>query len=231
MIGVLLVWIGLAFSGAVSDGAEAFQEGDLVRATELWSSTLDSGQASGRVLFNLGNAWYRRGEHARAVACYRAAQRIRPRDGDIHHNLALARTELQAVPPAVASTWVWMALLTPGELSVLGLLAMAGGSALAVRWRRLRRRATRWAAVVGVCLGAFLGALAWLGHQSPAVAVVVDQEALVRDAPSADAGERHRLPVGAEVSVLRPAGEFRLIEDGRGRRGWVPSNAVFSPRP
>jgi hypothetical protein len=66
-----------------------------------------------------------------------------------------------------------------------------------------------------------------VGGTTPPAAVVVDQEAMVRDTPSADGGERHRLPPGSEVWILRSVGDFHLLVDGRGRRGWVPINTVL----
>ncbi|MEQ1507968.1 MAG: hypothetical protein ABMB14_37415, partial [Myxococcota bacterium] len=52
------------------------------------------------------------------------------------------------------------------------------------------------------------------------------QEIVLRDAPNVNAGERLRLPPGTEIRVVRRSGGFLLIEDGRARRGWVPSNGV-----
>ena len=90
MIRLLLLWIGLAMSAhasVLSDGAEAFEAGELDRAIEVWEQA--DARPSGKVLFNLGNAWYRKGDLPRSIAHYRSAQRLRPRDGNVHHNLAL----------------------------------------------------------------------------------------------------------------------------------------------
>jgi hypothetical protein len=52
----------------------------------------------------------------------------------------------------------------------------------------------------------------------------------VRDAAAVDAGERFTLPAGTEVLVERADGAFLLVADGRGRRGWIPANAVVIGR-
>jgi hypothetical protein len=51
-------------------------------------------------------------------------------------------------------------------------------------------------------------------------------EVVARDSASINAGERHRWPLGTETRLQRTYESFVLLEDGRGRRGWVPSNAV-----
>lgn len=217
-----------AAAGPLADGADAFEAGELDRAIDLWRPALDRGDPSGRLLFDLGNGWYRKGDLPRAIACYRAAQRLRPRDGNVHHNLALARSGLRGVPVPPGPSPAWTALLTSGELGVSGALATAAGSAAAVAW--WRRRVAAWASLAAalVVVGLLATGLAWRAGASE-VAVVVDQAAVLRDAPQPEAGTREALPPGCEVRLLDRAGDFLLVEDGRERRGWVPRNAVFAP--
>lgn len=216
-------------AGALSDGAAAFEAGELDRAIDLWRPAVEAGNPSGRLLFDLGNAWYRKGDLPRAVACYRAAQRLRPRDGNVHHNLALARSELRGVPEPPGPTPGWTALMTAGELGLLGVIATGAGSAAAVVWRR--RRVSGMAALAAALVVGGLAAtgVAWSAGSGPGVAVVVDQALVLRDAPRPEAGARDALPPGSEVRVLNRSGDFLLVEDGRARRGWVPRNAVFAP--
>lgn len=228
----VLALLGLslgAHAGVLSDGAEAFESGDLDGAIDTWSEAVDGGAPSGRLLYDLGNAWYRKGDLPRAVACYRAAQRLRPRDGNVHHNLALARADLSGLPEPVGPLPGWTALLTVGELALGGFALTVLGSGATLAWWRRRVRAWLTAGVLLVAVGLGLSVTAWVGGSHGAVAVVVDSTVAVRDAPAAEAGARHELEPGSELRILDSLGDFHLVVDGNGRRGWVPRNGVYAP--
>lgn len=224
----MIAWLGVALAGVVGDGAAAFEEGDLDRAIAAWEAAgADGAQRSGVVEYDLGVAYWRKGDLPRSIARLRAAERLRPRDGHVQHNLALARSGLEGVPVPVGPAAVWMQVLAPGEVGLLGLFVTLLGSTVLVAGARSARWRARGAVVLGV--GLLLGGLGAWGvaeHGAHPVAVVVDQDAVLRDGASVGAGERFRLSPGAEVRVVRSAGDFLLVEDGRGRRGWAARSAV-----
>ena len=240
----MALWLSLAWAGALEDGAAAFQEGDLDAAIAAWqSASAEGAQPSGVLQYNLGVAWYRKGDFPRAVAELRGAARLRPRDGNVLHNLALARAALGMVPTPVSDSG-WTQVVTAGEVSVLGVLITALGSLLLSLGHRppMSRLGGRAAGGLLLALGLALGLLGvsearW--QRRHPVAVVLGtalsgqasaegpgDDVVVRDAPSINAGERHRWPAGTETRVIRSHDGFLLLEDGRQRRGWVASNSV-----
>jgi hypothetical protein len=224
-------WLVACGDPAVTEGHTAFAEGRVEDAVATWDAAAGE-EPSGVLAYDLGTAYHRMGQLPRSIAWLRAAERVRPRDGNVHHNLALARADLgTGIPEPVELPAGWMAVATPGELGLLGLLVTVVGSACAAaaRWRPARFGTLRGlaalllaAGVVGGGVGAW-GAAAAIDHP---VAVVAQAEVPVRDAATVDAGERFVLPAGTEVQVERSNGAFLLVEDGRGRRGWIPVNAV-----
>lgn len=222
-----MIWlVALALAGPLKDGVDAYDRGEYSEAIAVWSAVE---HPSGVVLYNMGNAWYREGDAPRAIAYYRASARSRPRDTDLAHSLAIAREQLDDTPPPVDPPRIWQAFITSGELGVLGLLGIAGGSALAV-WAR-RREQSIWGPGLVWAIGVFVLVVALFGvraAQQHPVAVVVDTPAAVRDAAMPGASERFRLPPGTEVRIARRLGGFLLIETGDGRRGWVPTGAVLA---
>lgn len=225
----MIVWmVGMAHAGIVGDGATAFADGQLDAAIAAWEQArADGGQPSGIVEYDLGVAWYRKGDLPRAAARFRAAARLRPRDPNVHHNLALVRSGLAGVPEPAADPG-WMQVVTPGELGLLGVLLAAVGSLL-VTVGPVVLSGGRPAGVAVLAVGIGCGSVGvWGAHEEALhpIAVVVDEEVVLRDAASVDAGERLRLPVGTEVRVERSLDGFLLIEDGRDRRGWVAANAI-----
>jgi hypothetical protein len=224
------LWATLAFGGPVGEGAQAYADGDLEQAVSVWDDAM-GGVPSGALLYNLGTAWYRRGDPARSVAYLRGALALRPRDGSVHHNLALARSELGSVPAPVDPPVAWSLVVTPGELGLLGVLVTGLGSLLVVVG--VRREGLTMPGVAALGVGLTMGAAAtWGGLQQQwhPIGVVVDQPIALRDAASLQGRARTELPVGTEVRVDRHYGGFLLVEDGRGKRGWVPDGALVVPR-
>jgi hypothetical protein len=224
---VIALLLALALAGPLQDGAEAYDRGEWQAAIDAWGAVESP---SGAVLYDLGSAHYRAGDLPRAIAHWRAAARLRPRDGALAHDLALARAALDELPPPVDPPLAWLAFGTVGELGLVAtaLLALASGL-LALR---RRRGGSAWPAALAGGAGIALGAAALAGAEAVVahpVAVVVDAPAVARDAARPDADERFRLPPGAEVLVERDLGGFRLVRTGDGRRGWIPSGAAIAP--
>ncbi len=182
---------------------------------------------SAAALYNLGVAWLAQGDAPRAIAAFRAAGELSPRASDVVHNLALARADLdEDLPEPVEVSLSWMAIVSPLEVGLLALLAWLASAALLQTARRQDRPMMPGALTMVVA-----GALSTTALQGRAqllehpVAVTLE-DAAVRDGPELDAEERHGLPPGAELRVLRSRGAFLLIEDGEARRGWVLRDAV-----
>ena len=116
----------------------------------------------------------------------------------------------------------WKLLAGVVGLIVLSLLLVVG----------VRREGLTAPGAVALAAGLLVGGAAtWGGlqHQWHPVGVVVDHAISLRDAASLEGRPRSELPVGTEVRVDRHYAGFLLVEDGRGRRGWLPDGAVLLP--
>ncbi len=225
---MVLLLAQLAGAGALEDGLSAFEARDLPAAVEAWESV--DGRGSAALHFNAGVARYRQGDMPRAVAHWRAARQQRPRDADVLHNLALARSRLKgAGGTPVGEPVGWMALVTPGELGLVSLflLLVAGGGGWA---HRLGKRVASWwvwaaLGVLAVVLSIVTLDGVWAVENRP-VAVVVDAPAVVRDAAAVQAKEIAVLEPGTEVAVRRQLGDFLLVSTGDGDGGWIPRDST-----
>lgn len=227
----MILLLASALANPLQEGAEKWQYGDLAAAIEAWEPAAEAGWGSGRLKFDLGNAYYRRGDLPRAIAWWRAAGFLRPRTSGVNHNLAIARSELTGVPSPAPAPSLWMQIVTPGELGLVGLFLSTLGSGM-VFARRRRPEASRVPSIVVWLLGTWMvlaAAWGWWVQAARPIAVVVDDDAIVRDVPDLEAVTRFTLAPGAEITVLREAGSFLLIETGDEKRGWVTDGAVFRP--
>lgn len=235
MIGVaqLLLFALVAMANPVRDGAEAWDRGDAASAIATWTEAASRGTPSGVLLFDLGVAHYRMGDPARAVAYWRAARRLRPRDPRLVHNLARARNKLDGVPTPSPAPVGWMEFVTTGEMGALGVLLLLFASG-GLWWRRHRPSSSH---VPWIVVGLAGLAVSWSAVDAARdvvhhpVVVVVDTPAVARDAARADGDERFVLPPGAEVRVERALGDFLLVTTGDGDRGWVPRGSVLQVGP
>lgn len=226
-----MIWlVATSLAGPVWDGATRWEAGDIEGAVAAWGPAADAGWGSARVKFDLGNAWYRRGDLPRAIAYWRAAGHLAPRESGVSRNIAIARSELPAdLPPPAGDPALWMRVLTPGELGIVAWLLTIAGSVGLVRRRRLREGSrVPWVllAALGVALGWIATSGWWRQVQAP-VGVVVDAPAQARSAPDPTAAGHLQLPPGSEVAVVGVSNGFLLVETGEGERGWVPDGAVL----
>jgi tetratricopeptide (TPR) repeat protein len=167
--------------------------------------------------FNLGDAAYRAGDDAAALAAWVEAARLAPRDPGIRRALQL----VAAADPGAASN-LWVAPITPAELWLVGLVAwLAGwvGVLIGRRWRG------RWVVLLSggvLFLGAAAGLSRW--YQIP-VAITSDNEQL-RLSPHEMApavGEVARL---GTVRLGAVRGPWVEVDAGAGQRGWIRRDAL-----
>lgn len=230
MTRALLLALALAACGddaRFAEGRAALDGGDPAAAATSWSGLVEAGEPSTDLWLAVGHARYAEGDVPRAIAAWRRAWTLSPRDSDVIHDLAVARSRLDGVPAPVGPSPAWTVVGTPVELGGLAGLLLVAFSAGAVRARR--REASPWPPAAVGALGLLLAAVAVAGALEQSyrpIRVIVEGPARVRVDAALDAPSRFALPAGTEVKRVDRTADFALIEDGDGRRGWVPVSAL-----
>ncbi len=201
-----------------------YEQGKFSDATSAYETLIQAGSVSPALYFNLGNARFKAAQVGHAIAAYRQAEKLSPRDPDIRANLQFARNQVQGptLPPGRSARWlasltlnewtaltttaVWLCLLTltlqqlrPALKSSLKNVALGGG-------------------VAAVALGIFLTA-AWSTATQP-TAVVTTHDATLRSGPLEEAQAVIPLHDGAELPVLDTKDNWLLLGIGP-RVGWL----------
>lgn len=222
-----LLWLAVPVLRAASDfdqARQAYEQGDLPAAVAGFERALQGAPGGVGVLYNLGNARFRQGEMGRALAAWRQAEWVTPRDPALRHNLDLIRRRLghPAPPPwrrwtawltldewasgAVVLAWVWsgwmgLARLRPGWASTgSGVRAVLGGMAALVAAGWL----TAWVSVV----------------RGPNAAIAA-REVPARFGPLEESDIAVNLADGTEVRVEQHRNGWLRVVDAEGRGGWV----------
>lgn len=218
-------------TASYNQGNHLYAARDYAGAARAYQEALQAGP-NAAVLFNLGNALFKSGRIGPAIASYRRARYLAPRDGDITTNLEFARAyrvdKTLTVPGPLARVMDdAFHRLSRREAAAAGAMLFALGGALLSLW--IVRRWPVLLAAACVCgAGALYGLAterAWAAEigERPAVVVVPEVSALA--APSEEAKQILLLHDGTEVRIRDARGEFLLVQLPGGG-GWVPKGSV-----
>lgn len=200
-------------------------------AAAAYEQIISNGTISPVLYFNLGNAHFKAGQIGSAIAAYRQAERLTPRDPDLRANLRFAQNRVTG--PTLKSTawqrglgtlslreWTWLAVA--GFWITFGLLiARQLKPALAANLKTW----TWLSAAASVVLFIFLG-LAWSQHQPGRVAIITAAEVTVRNSPFDEAPSSFTANDGAELRVLDHKDDWLQVTDDANRSGWVKRSAT-----
>ena len=210
---------------------ELYAKGKFAVAAAAYEKILQTGTVSPALWFNYGNAEFKLGQPGRAIAAYRRAELLVPRDDEVRANLDFVRNQVTG-PTLRESRWQdWLGTLSLNEWTTLAASASwLTFILLALRqiqpaWRpRLRGLTSGLVALTILSFGG-LAAAATI-HFSKPIAVVIDTEATARSGPFAEAQDAFKAQNGAELAVLDRRNNWLQVADGSGRIGWLPARQV-----
>jgi hypothetical protein len=206
-------------------------------AARRFQQLADDGDASGQLLYNLGNARLQAGSLGEAILQYRRAKRLIPGDPRLEHNLEQARLSRRNRLATSGERALASALLGWHErISVRQRFALFAAAYvvfwLALMGRRFRPApAWRWTAVICLVLWGATGtsvAVTLWGGDGPEEGVTLLDEIIVRKGNGVGFEPQFAEPLhqGVEVIVLTNRAGWMLIELPSGKTGWVPAAAV-----
>ena len=214
-----------------SSANELYAKGKFSDAAGRYEKILQTGVQSPALLFNDANAEFKAGNLGKAIAAYRQAGLLAPRDAEIRANLQFVRNQVQG-PTVRESRWrEWLGQLTLNEWTLL----TAGAfwlTFLLLAARQLRpalglklKSATFLFGIVTILSGPAL-ALQVVNHFSEQTAVVVSSEATARSGPFDEAQSAFTAHDGAELVVLDAHGDWLQVRDGAGKIGWLKATQI-----
>jgi hypothetical protein len=211
-----------------------YESGEYGQAVDGYQELIARGVAGAAVYYNLGNALLRDGRLGSAIAAYRRAKVLAPRDEDLDANLRFARDSARdalepPAPGAIRRTlFFWHYSLSASEtirLAVLASLLVFG--ALSMQLRRRGSEPLRWIALLaGAVLVAAVGSLACRWALPLRVAVVLPAEVEAFSGTDADTVVRFRLHAGTEVRAVETSGDWVRIVLPDGEQGWIQRDQV-----
>lgn len=219
---------------------QLYENGRYSEAAQTYQQLVDQDYADSALFYNLGNAYYRRGDLGKAILNYERAARLAPRDGDIQANLAYAygqaldQHEIEANSPLEQWTQAASSKLTLNEMSVLALVFFWALAILFILYRHSRssglQKGLRYALVFALLvfgISAFtLGGRIYAESANPPAIVTVESVNVISN-PGDSGVTQFTLHSGAQVILLETRGQWaRLTLPGDQFQGWVPVETV-----
>lgn len=218
----------------------AYSEGRWTDAVNDYERISGMGLESASLYCNIGDAFFKDGNLAKAILYYERALKLDPSYEDARYNLELMNAAIQdridPVPEFILKVWArdicyimdsdaWAVCfiiflaLTLAMVLLFVLAPSVGG-----------RRTGFFVGIVMLLCAAFsLGFSVWQmkDYMSADEAVVMRPVASVKSSPSAESStDLFILHEGAKVRILDEVGRWSNIELADGRQGWLPSGDV-----
>lgn len=219
------------------EATAAYQEGRWSDAVTAYEAILATGRTAPELQYNLGNAWFKAGEPARAILCYERALKLDPSYDDARYNLEYAREQTQdridVVPEFIIERWgrsacylldsdTWTVLFFVFGILFAGLLLTFLLSAR-TSWKRVGF----YGGIVVLLLSLLcLDFAHWqlADYRKADSAIVMRPVCSAKSSPSeASAKDLFVLHEGTKVKILDEVGGWKNIELSDGRTGWVPA--------
>ena len=241
-----LVFLAVPVSGFAADtyvdslfnaANAAYADGRWQDSAQTYASIENLGLESAVLYCNLGNAYYKTGDIAKAVLYYERALKLDPSYADARYNMAivseLTQDRIEPVPEFILKTWTrglcyaldsdtWaVAVLVFLALTAAALLMLFLSSSLALR------RTGFFSAIVFFLLAVMSVSFAFwqkTDYFRKDGAVIMTPVVSVKSSPSSETStDLFILHEGTKVMILDEVGEWRNIELADGRQGWMMS--------
>lgn len=243
----VVVFLGFTLSLAAQNTAqtalEAYRGEDYKKSIELYEQVVAQGlsehKESATIYYNLGNAYFRNGETAKAILNYERALLLNPNDGDIKHNLRFARTRIEDKIDTSDSffltnwvvglqntfdsnTWARIGIV----LFILFLSCIATFLFVRVLWVK---KATFYTAIALLAM-VFLANTFAFAQKNNRVnrnsAIVMAASASIMTSPDSNSQELFRLHEGTKVQINKTDGKWYEIEIANGSVGWTSKENI-----
>lgn len=218
---------------------EAYQNEDYAQAITIYTEIIDHGNAGAVLYYNLGNAYYKAGENARALLWYERALRLDPHNEDIKHNILFVNRTLvdniDIMPEFFLNRW-WKAIsmsMTSGSWAVLSIIcSFLFFTAIAVLLisRKPRVRTGMLIASIIFLIGLIFSIV--FAYQENAryiknpEAIIMQSVVTAKSTPNRSGNDLFVIHEGLKVQIADQVGEWYEIRLSNGEKGWIEQQSL-----
>jgi tetratricopeptide (TPR) repeat protein len=217
---------------------EAYKEGAYDSAKSLYAEIAQNGMVSVALYYNLGNSYYKLGNHPAAILYYERALKLDPTDEDVQYNLevanALITDQIEPLEEMFITSW-WNGLIrlfSPSGWGAAFLMLLCLGLALLTLFFTARSKRIKQLGLLGglslLGLSTVSLALAQSAHVQLAKqeAIVFQASVRVKSEPSSQGSDQFVIHQGLKIEIVEKDGDWLRIRLSDGNSGWLPSQSI-----
>ncbi len=242
----LLLSVSVAFCISEKDALKiyheaniAYQKLDYEKSILKYEELIKNKQVSPEVFFNLGNAYFKAGNFAKAILNYERAKKLEPEDEDANFNLKIASLKvvdkIESVPEIFYKRWINnLSTIMPADtfsiLFILLIWLLFASAALYVAGHTVRIRKISFVLIIFfLCLSTAAGILASRSHARAIVdkqGIIMTSSVYVKSSPDEKGNDLFILHEGTKAEVLDELNGWRKIRIANGGIGWMKSDEM-----
>lgn len=213
--------------------------GDYNGAIHQYDSILITGNASHKLYYNLGNAYFKDGKVGKAILYYNKALKLSPSDGDTMHNLTVAgsyvKDKIEMVPEFFVKTWLksLSQSLSSNSWAIISILMLFVTLGLVLLYLLSQsfglRKLGFFGAIGALLICAFAMSTATIEKRElidPTEAIIMSTAVPVKSSPNKASTDIFVLHEGTKVRVVGHLQEWSEIVIADGNKGWVLSSSL-----
>lgn len=224
----------------IDSANHAYSQENYDQAVNYYKQVLSKGIESAGLYYNLGNAYYKSHDIARAILNYERALLRDPNNEDIQYNLELARKQttdrIEQIPEFFLSRWArhFVDLFSSNLWAVISIITFIGFLVLFSVYlysnRLSLRKISFWVAVLSLVVSVSSFVFSYQQKQDVAnskQAIVFAPKVTVRSSPSESGTELFVVHEGTKVSIVDNDIEgWYEVKLADGNKGWLRRKTV-----
>jgi tetratricopeptide (TPR) repeat protein len=234
-------------SNSVRDSAETYlqqanefyQKNQFEDAIGLYSKTVDLQFESTVLYYNLGNAYFKNGENAKAILWFEKARRLDPNNEDIIHNVAFVQQKLidkiEVLPELFIVKWwnVCSNLFTENQWANLSIIACSIFALCFLLILLIRISWIRTTTIFIIILASFLTIFSLVfakkvtnRYTQQPEGIIMQHVINVKSTPNEKGSDLFVIHSGLKVGITDRLNEWVEIRLPNGEKGWILAGQI-----